>query len=292
MNRAILVGNGVNQVSDGGASWSALLNALAGRPKTEHQKNVRDAKPFTLWFEEIASRARKKNLKAAVSKELERRVKPNNVHAEIMNLEFQSVLTTNYDYNLEKSTGKVWKSNMSASETYFSLFRRRSCGPQHVWHIHGELDNIGSLMLGHEQYSGYISKIRNFLSNGVATESKARKKRPYLSEYSGNKTRVKGDVENWVDIFLGSELHIVGLGLDYTENHLWHLITEKRRLRKKHPGAIGQVVFHRCSDCPQSIVDEARLSILRALDVKVIDRVASTYRQAYEKCIGYLSKLP
>jgi len=35
------------------------------------------------------------------------------------------------------------------------------------------------IMLGHEQYSGYIQKIRNFLTSGVETKVKERRGRPY-----------------------------------------------------------------------------------------------------------------
>jgi len=290
MKRAAFVGNGANLVSDNGASWSALLNKLAGTPKTVHEKEVRDAKPFTLWFEEIASKTKKKNLKKSVAMALKNGLEPNSIHTEIMALGFENVLTTNYDYNLESSTKDIWKSNIAAPETYFSLFRRRSFGDKHVWHIHGELSNVGSIMLGHQQYSGYTNKIGNFLSDGVATESKARNKRPYLSKYSGKKSRTKGDVENWVDVFLESEVHMIGFGLDYTENHLWHLIMEKRRLRKKDRKAVGRAIFHRCSDRMQSTEDEARLSILKALDVKVIEHTASTYLEAYRSCIQSLSR--
>ena len=224
MKKVLLIGNGINQVSDGGASWTTLLNKLAGEPKTEHEEAVRKAKPFTLWFEELSSRSRKKNLKESVATALSKGLRPNSIHAEIMTLEYENIITTNYDYNLENARGDVWRQNMAAPENYYSLFRRHSFKSNHIWHIHGELNNVRSIMLGHEQYSGYIHKIRNFLTSGVPTESKARDKTPYLSKFSGKDTKKKGDIENWVDIFLENEVHVVGFGLDYTENHLWNLI--------------------------------------------------------------------
>lgn len=290
MDKVLLVGNGINLVSDNGARWATLLNGLAGKPTTKHEEKVRKEKPFTLWFEEISSRSRKKDLKESMATALDKGLRPNSIHKEIVRLGFKNILTTNYDYNLEASTENKWKANMTAPETYYSLFRRRSFGSQHIWHIHGELNNVGSIMLGHEQYSGYIHKIRNFLTSGVATESKKRKGRPYLSKYSGKESPGKGDVENWVDIFLENEIHVVGFGFDYTENHLWNLITEKRRLRKKNKKAIGKVIFHRCSNQTQSISDEARLSILRALDVSVVDHIMDSYSEAYNSCIDGLSK--
>jgi hypothetical protein len=286
--RILLVGNGINLVSDNGASWNALLNSLAGDPKTEHEREVRKAKPFTLWFEEVASKDRQHGeLKQKIANSLRTRVAPNQLHQELMALDFQHVLTTNYDYTLESAAGLAWTSNPPARETFYSLFRRRSWGSRHVWHIHGELDVVSSIMLGHEQYSGYFHKIRSFLGSGVETKVKGRDQRPYLSKFSRNNKEARVDVECWVDVFLEHEVHFVGFGLDYTENHLWNLITEKQRLRNKGiPTASG--VFHRCSDREQDTAEEAKMSILRAIGIEVVDHVATTYAEAYGRCISGL----
>ena len=288
MGRILFVGNGFNQVSDGGASWNALLNKLAGVTKTQHEEDVRKAKPFTLWFEEIANKSRKKYLKMFVADSLKKTLSPNEHHSEVMALDFRHIFTTNYDYNLELATGKEWKLNLPAPEKYFSLFRRHTLDDKHLWHIHGELDNVKSIMLGHEQYSGYIHKIRNYLTTGVPTEVKDRNGKPYLSKFARKKEVMKGDVETWIDLFLEYEVHIIGFGFDYTENHLWNLITEKKRLRKERRNSIGQAVFHRCSKEKQNIADEARLSILEALGVKVVDHTATSYSEAYSNCIKSL----
>ena len=284
--RILLVGNGFNLVSDEGASWNALLNRLAEPPKNEYEIEVRDAKPFTLWFEEIAHGDRHRRLKQRIAEDLKTRVAHNEHHKNLMALDFQHILTTNYDYNLEAADGGGWTQNFPVRETFYSLFRRRSSGSRHVWHIHGELDIVGSIMLGHEQYSGYIHKIRSFLTSGVETNSKDRNGKRYLSKFSRNNKGFLVDVENWVDLFLEHEVHIVGFGLDYTENHLWNLITEKQRLTLKKEFPIAQAVFHRCSNKKKSTGDEAKMSILSALGVKVIDHVGASYDEAYSECIA------
>ncbi len=287
MERVLLVGNGLNLVSDGGASWNVLLNKLAGAARTAHEEEVRKEKPFTLWFEEIASGSRHGDLKEVIADFLKKGVSPNGHHEDVMALDFRHVLTTNYDYNLEAASGKDWVPNFSARETFYSLFRRHSTAEKHVWHIHGELRNTNSIMLGHEQYSGYIHKIRNYLTIGVETSAKERQGKPYLSKFSRKNSTSIADVETWVDLFLEHEIHIVGFSLDYTENHLWNLIMEKRRLNKKGP-SIGRTVFHRCSDKKRSTADEARLTILEALGVKVADHTTKSYSTAYDKCIKSL----
>lgn len=285
-DKVLLVGNGFNLVSDKGAGWNALLNRIAGEATTEHEEKVRKAKPFTLWYEEIIRRSSSIYMKDEIAEYL-RDLEPNNYHIELMNLGFSNILTTNYDYNLEKACNKDWQTNHPAKENYYSLFRRNSIGPQSVWHIHGELNTVSSIMLGHEQYSGYMQKIRNFLTSGVITKSKIRKKRPYLSRYASKKSRSKGDIPTWVDLLLEKEVHIIGFSFDYTENHLWNLLMKKDKLRSKD-SSIGDVLYHRCSNHKQTTEDEAKLSILTSLGTNIQDHVATTYEKSYAKCIESL----
>lgn len=84
-------------------------------------------------------------------------------------------------------------------------------------------------------------------------------------------------------------MHVVGFGFDYTENHLWNMLTEKRRL-KRQGHDVGDVVFHRCATAEPTVAEMARLSILDALGVTVRDHVAGTYSEAYEKCIDGLAR--
>lgn len=80
---------------------------------------------------------------------------------------------------------------------------------------------------------------------------------------------------------------MIGFSLDYTENHIWHLITEKKKLKSKMRN-IGKIVYHRCSDGPQSTAEEAKLSILEALGVVIVEHVEASYEKAFDKCIQSL----
>jgi hypothetical protein len=288
MDRVLFIGNGVNQLVGQGAGWHSLLNKLAGKPKTQHEQKVRDSKPFTLWYEELQKKSRRKNLKQFVADTIRDELIVHECHKLLMNLKFPVILTSNYDNNLQLASGVSWKLDMAAPERDYSLFRRYVSGDRAIWHIHGEVAKVSSIMLGHKQYTGYLHKIRNYMTSGVTTKVKGRKKKPYLSKFSSSKATYKGDVESWVDHFLGSEVHMVGFGLDYTENHLWNLIFEKQSLKRKNRPSIGSLVFHRCSDKPQSVADEARISLLEAFGVNVIDHYSGSYEEAYRKCIDSL----
>lgn len=263
------------------------MNSLAGTAPTAHEEAVRKEKPFTLWFEEICNLSNKSEPKRLIAELLSNDITQNDFHTDFMELDISNILTTNYDYNLEKSINLPWRPNSTAKETYYSLFRRNSIGKKHIWHIHGELNNISSIMLGHEQYAGYLYKMRNYLSSGVQTENKDRNQEPYLSKFRKKIKEQPAYVESWVDIFLESEIHIIGFSFDYTENHLWNLITEKNKLNKRGE-KIGQAVFHRCSDKKQSTSDEARISILKSFGVKIYDHTEKSYEAAYNKCIQCL----
>ena len=289
MDQILFVGNGFNLISDNGVGWEGLLNRLAGQHVDSREKDLRKQKPFTLWFEEIAARGRRhRELKEHFAKFIGEGLEPNEHHQDLMALNCKHILTTNYDYTLETATADKWKSDSPARENFYSLFRRRSNEGRCIWHIHGEIENVSSIMLGHEQYSGYIQKIRNFLTSGVETSAKGRNGKPYLSKFSRKKNTSLTDVESWVDLFLEHEVHIIGFSLDYTENHLWNLIMEKQRLKQKG-FKIGDTVFYHCSNKKLNVLEEAKLSILSALGVTVIDHMQKTYSDAYSKAIEDIS---
>jgi len=221
-----------------------------------------------------------------IAEVLGKNLEHNQFHKQVMSMGFQNILTTNYDYCLEKACSNNWERSSTAQETLYSLFRRNISNGVNVWHIHGELGNPKSIMIGHDQYTGYSQKISNFLSAGVPTESKERKRKPYISKFS--KKASKSDTENWVDLFIEDEVHMIGFSLDYTENHLWSLISRKNKLRKKYGKDLGAIIFHNFSIEKLSIEDEARFSLLNALGVEIKNYHSPTYEQAYSKFIKSL----
>tara|TARA_R110002073_G_scaffold157210_4_gene312487 strand:+ start:902 stop:1762 length:861 start_codon:yes stop_codon:yes gene_type:complete len=285
MKKALFVGNGVNRLSSSSASWEQLLNQLAGPTLTDHEHEVRKNKPFTLLFEELESRSPSSELKETVAVAFSKSLSSNAFHRDLMQLGYDEILTTNYDYCLEEATDYSWQSKNSAPETVHSLFRRRASAEANIWHIHGEAGSANTIMLGHSHYAGYLQKIRSYITAGVSTESKKRGKRPYVSKYT--KSKYVHDTDSWVDVFLEFHLDIVGFGMDYTENHIWNLLTEKRKLAKRGL-SVGTTTYHRCSDEKQNTSDEARLSLLESFGVKIQDHTKATYEESYHACIDSL----
>ncbi len=284
MKKPLFLGNGLNRLTPNGVSWGDLLDMLAGKPRNDLEKEIRKHKPFTLWYEEISNSIDRPSLKYKISEILDKNLEYNEFHEKIMGLKYKNILTTNYDYCLEKAQSNYWEKSSTAQETLYSLFRRNISQGTNIWHIHGELESPRSIMLGHDQYTGYSQKISNFLSIGVPTESKERQKKPYISKFS--KKAQSPDTENWVDVFIEDEIHMLGFSLDYTENHLWSLISRKNKLKKNH--SLGKLVFHNCSIEEPSIAEQARFSLLKSFGVDIKNYIAPTFEDSYSKCIAKL----
>lgn len=287
MKPVLFVGNGVNRLSEESMDWGALLDELAGPTASQHEEAVRREKPFTLFFEEILSSNDLQETKQKVANLMKSSVHSSDYHRKILALPIDDILTTNYDYGLEGEHGRG--TDGRPVEQHHSLFRRVLANGKRIWHIHGEADNPATIMLGLGHYNRYLRKISNFLSTGgVDTKSKARDGKPYRSKFS--KRKPAAYEQSWVDLFLERDLHIIGFRLDYTETHLWHLLTEKLAFSKAGKSS-GKTFFYRYSTKKMSIADEARKGLLDALDVAVIDIVKeSSYAEAFDDCLRVLSK--
>ncbi len=255
-NRALLIGNGVNQLDrEQSVSWGDLLDQL----KQDFQIDVElnnPFKPFPLGFEEMLHRkgggneflSKLRNLKKAIRRNIDTQLAGkdgfNEYHRRIMQLGYSDVLTTNYDYALQKSIMDDFldrKAGLAQNrqESKFSLKRAYHLKEQdvRVWHIHGELydsrnlsrDGIyyheESIMIGYEHYASYLEKIQdNF--NGFRNARKP--------ENQGLLTRIKNNTHSrfWTDIFFTHHVDIIGQGLDFSENHLWWLLNQRANLMR------------------------------------------------------------
>lgn len=201
----LLIGNGINNISNN-ISWNDLLKNLVNSINKQDVINLEN-KPFLHIYEEIYTRAKKyvstdeTTLKNRIVEHM-KQINRNEYHQKILDLEFTNILTTNYDYCFSPEvTGTRTK------ETKYSLYRYQESNNTKIWHIHGELNNSESIMIGYEHYMGSIHNIQ-------ANQNK-------------KKDRQK---ESWVDIFLHDNIYILGLGLDFGEIDLWWILSYRNRL--------------------------------------------------------------
>lgn len=286
MATSLLIGNGINRVTNQDASWEHVLNALV--PGTlsgqalEHMKH----KPFALVYEEILltrmsndKRVDETAMKEKIA-ELVGGLQFNAFHRRVMDSAVRHVITTNYDYGFEKATRLSYPRRHLMRESKYSVFRRRAIGSKFVWHIHGEVEAPNTITLGYDQYSGYLQKLRSYATADRETKNGS----PFKMGMSDFDT-VEGTVYSWLDVFLRDDIHIVGLGLDYTEIDLWWAVTYKAR-KKAQGFPVGRTVYH---DWYTGEVEEqalARRSLLKALSVEVMPRdCADGYETAYDTFI-------
>lgn len=230
-DKVLLVGNDINNATSD-YSWANLLTDLINYAKLI-TPITSENKPFPLFYEEIflnsakvygTKEARLKKYIAAKA----RRLAPNIIHQEILNLGIKNILTTNYDLTLEEVIAKDPKKIKNIGfikESLYSLFRVSKVNEINFWHIHGSALTPQSITLGYEHYGGYLQQMRNYVVTG--TKGNYAKK-----DFPPMHIRLKENQvvhESWVDFFFTHNVDIIGLNLDFVEMHLWWLLTYRAR---------------------------------------------------------------
>jgi hypothetical protein len=310
---AFLVGNGINRTAHtGGPSWKQLLTKLA-----ENCDRVVDLenefKPFPLLYEEILHRTegefnvKLKELKDSISK-IFTEAPPSDLHEKLVKAGLNHILTTNYDYSLEKvinpefSNRKGETQRDSTDETLNSLRRRSIFTSKQlpeafpvrelsIWHIHGEIrqrlspskrestSEANSIMIGYEHYGDYLAEIQKYIKG---------ERRSGLDRITERVQSENFQIKSWVDFFFFGELHIAGFSFDFSENHLWWLLNYRAKLLSKgdlKPYEASEIIYyyHRTVDVfpndPVKYIAElqnrkmskARLDLFEALGVKTVE---------------------
>lgn len=280
------MGNGINRITNKEASWEHVLKALVPKSRSHVELEYLKHKPFALVYEEIVltgpssdKQADEQEMKERIA-ELVSGLQVNDFHRRVMASGVKHVMTTNYDYGFERASGQRNVRQNLMRETKYSAFRRRAVGSGFVWHIHGEAEAPNSITLGYDQYSGYLQKLRAHATADRDSVSGSPFKR-------GDSTfdNVDGTIYSWLDVFLRDDIHIVGLGLDYTEIDLWWALTYKARM-KARGWSVGKTVLHDWHLDPPDDQSMAKRSLLRALSVEVLPRDCSSgYEPAYDDFI-------
>ena len=276
-----MLGNGVNRLSQE-YSWSDLLDDLIKETGKQEVIRYKEEKPFTLLYEEIYLRA----LKYTKKKELRLKQKiedlvlskfaPSDIHAKLLNLNVEHIITTNYDYNLEQSVAQNHgKAAHFLPERKYNLFRRRTVNGTSIWHLHGEAEVPSSITLGHEHYVNYLQKMGNYLKDKITSRRKGEAeyirspqqravyKREAIPEYT------QASIYSWVDLFIMNDVYILGLSFDYTEIDLWWLLIYKERLKHEKKFDPGKTIYYCFYPHTMDKREKAKLSLLESLGIEV-----------------------
>lgn len=282
LRTVLLIGNGINRIGNN-YSWEDLMKGVHKFAGIPFDKNLLQ-KPFPLLFEEIVLHSDKKELE--IKKEIARlttNIQPNELHQQIGKLPIEDILTTNYDYNLDVVDGKPGKQILPVKGTKFSMLRRRDSNGKKIWHLHGEASAPSSILLGYEQYGGYLQFLRNYWIDGLQYKDK---------KLSSLKRRVdyrRKRIESWMDHFFLSNMHVIGFGFEFTEIHLWWILSKRARIKKDKPGLIPNTIFYHC---PKSELATARVDLLKSygLEVKTYSVKDNDYGSLYKRILNKIGQ--
>lgn len=275
MNKTLLFGNGLNQLTTGHISWKDLLDNIKKKNKFDNLQL-----PNTMIYERILMERPKLsdgifavegNIKAEIADQM-RNISTNEYYELIFKLGFKNYLTTNYDYSLNKTIEQnefALKSN--STEDIYSIRRNTSILDKKkneigkIWNIHGEVDKPASIMLGLDHYCGSIGKLDAYLKGKY--------------EYQDNKQSIRvnsitnkiknGDFDkvSWVELFFNSDVHILGLSLEYSETDLWWILNKRARIMndKKTSVHITNKIFYYSTS-----IEPEKQGVLESFYVNVI----------------------
>ena len=263
----LLLGNGINDVTNS-YKWIDLLKDIVNFLGIKNLNGLKE-KPFPLLYEEIfltnlrGKKVSEFELKSFIAERI-KRINPNRVHELIKSLNFTDILTTNYDYTIEKTLGdsnSILNDKGTVKQNLYNIFRHSEVSGCKVWHIHGELNKPNTILLGYEHYSGQLQQMRNYIVLGTGSAYK-KQFSPLIKQLK------KGKIDNnsWLDIFFTKDIHIIGLSLDFIELDLWWLLTFRARgvLEKRFP--VTNKIFYYYPTSIKKIVQN-KLEILKANEV-------------------------
>lgn len=287
MRNTVLFGNGINRISDNAVSWDDLLDTIKGSNFFNN-----GSLPNTMVYERIfmeqhvakkSHKADELQIKNCIAEAMQSQGS-NEIFELLASMDVDNYLTTNYDYAFEKALD-IPPEKLSTEEVY-SLRRKRKYSTKHgakyLWNIHGEIDHPKSIMLGLDHYCGSVSKIDSYVKGNykhtVSGKSVA---------VASMKEKLRSDsycLTSWVDLFFSSNVHIVGLSLDYSETDLWWVLN--KRARFVADGLVFNKIFFYTNH-----IDEEKMGLLKSFDVDVVITgvVDGDYKGMYKSSISKMS---
>lgn len=257
MENTIFFGNGINNLSNKPISWNHLLNSIK-----ESQNFDNGTLPNTLIYEralfqshsDYDIRKTEFGLKEKIATQL-RLIETNNYHKKLIELNCKNYLTTNYDYALEKRFEQHGMSYSSKNtEDIYSVRRYTKINDSSqneickVWHLHGEVNNPVSIMLGFDQYCGSVSKINGYIKGTY--EFQENKENIRINRIEKKLEANKFDNYSWTELFFNTNIHILGFSLDFSETDIWWLLNKRARMMtdKKTANLISNNIYFYSND--------------------------------------------
>lgn len=288
----LFIGNGLNHVDKVAISWNKLLDSIS----TEDTNYISETLGMTLRYEYIdavsedkALGVKKKVAKKTGEKAEEIKGKKSSLHARLMKLPIQTIITTNYDYALELSADASFTPRRTTAEQLYSFYRKQQIAGKTVYHAHGECRYPNSICLGFEHYAGMLEKMRSKLV--LSTSAGNPDKRFHLYDVLTGLTDAD---DAWYYEFFKNDIYFLGFGFDSSEEDIWWLITYRRRLKDLYPNLVQNKLVL-LDTTPESKLkdskEKAKRTVLKAMDVQIIKQKGRTYREKTISAIKYLEQI-
>lgn len=231
--QVLFVGNGMSRAF-GGSSWEDIIQEI-----NYTQTELREIKKAPFPLQAVIATGDKVDCGAVeIGEKLK---KPTNTAmlkymGQLVDMPFDSILTTNYSYELEqaadpdflKGKGRFRKyaahtpavkrvESQFLMHSYYHIPREK--GACNIWHIHGEANKPNSMIFGHYYYGNLLFRYQEYF-------------RRRDSAYENYQQRHRDlPVRSWLDYFIMADIYVLGCGLDFSEMDLWWLINRKKRER-------------------------------------------------------------
>lgn len=287
MENTILFGNGFNRLNNVGISWEDILKDL------KESKFENGDLPYTMIYEKALIDNSISITNSFMDYEFEIKLKlsdlmskmiPNEMYDDMISLNLKNYLTTNYDYCLNqvllknKSLSQINKS----TEDIYSIRRKTSLIDQNneevcqIWNIHGEIDNPVSIMLGYDHYTGALSKLESYIKGNYRFTLNKESIMPRTMRQK----LLDGDFDeySWIEKFFNTNIHIIGLKLDYSETDIYWILNKRQRLYKELGNKIkvkNKITFYTNEN------NESKISLLKSFGIDVIFKEV-THKEIYK----------
>ena len=295
MKNTLFLGNGINRwEGNKQISWGDILEQLAQdnhlQLAFEDNNKLAHLEPYTFFYERVVLSAShhnydkkvEENIKEKIAEELHS-VVPSPYLKQFLTIpHFQNIITTNYDYGIEAAlqADAFQVTGNDSSETIYSIRRKRELMKEStsctIWHIHGEINDPKSIMLGLDHYCGGIGKINDYIKGTYYLKNKQKRIGKMTEKIASNQF----DDDSWLDLFFHSNLFFVGFGLDYSENDIWWVLNKRARIwgeMKLAKTKKNKVYYY------ANIIDLKKKLILQDFDVEVIEINDPDWAQYYAK---------
>nr|WP_301896293.1 SIR2 family protein [uncultured Duncaniella sp.] len=291
---AILFGNGFNLLSKDCPSWQDLLTSISDRENSPILNGI----PPTLQYEQVylaphssfsdlSDESDETKLKDAVKRRLST-IGTNEFYKKLLSLGVSTFLTTNYDHALyDNDESSVIGKN--SSEKIYSIKRwkriRLNDNDYTIFQFHGDITNVKSIMLGLDHYGGALAKVQDYVKGYFNEKSKDKKTSSKSNNQYSISNRLTSDIEidasiygftdngtsliSWIDAFFFSNLHIIGITIDFSEIDIWWLLSRRARMLKNGTLA-NQIYYYPTFPLSEIHYHLPKLRLLERLGVKVI----------------------